>query len=210
MAGNAVDRRDRAGAMVGIGALLVLAVVMTVGVSEDTGDRVVLPIFLAALAVAVGLSRRRLRLLASAAGAGIPAGIALGAGLRLAMLIAALMGGEVNRTLGGTVGLVLFLAVPGTAISAVVVLVRRLVPVRPAVLAVFLLLLGAAGLLLPAGTRVELAEEGVFAVNVVTFLVPFALYGWLVVTLQERIEGWWDRRAARRSGPAPAVEAAPA
>lgn len=210
MAGSAMDRRDRAGAMVGIGALLLVLLITTIGVSEDAGDRIVLPVFLVALAVAVGLSRRRLRLLAAAIGAGVPAGVALGAALRLAMLIAALMGGEVERSLGGTAFLVLFVAVPGTVLSTVLALLRRLVAVRAWVSSIGFAVAAAVALLVPAGTRVELAEEGVFVVNVVTFLASAALYGWLLVTLQERVEAWWDRRAARRRDPRVGAEVATA
>ena len=198
MAGNGVDRRDRVGALVGVGALLMLVAIMSVGLSEDAGDRIVLPAFLAALVLGVGLSRRRLRLMAAAIGAGVPSGIALGVALRLAMLIAALMGGEVERSVGGTVFVVLFVALPATVLSAVLVLLRRLVRVRASVAAAVLAAAAAVALLGPEGTRVELAEEGVFAVNVVTFLASAALYGWLVVTLQERVEKWWDSRATRR------------
>lgn len=209
MAGNALDRRDRAGAVIGVGVLAALGVVLVVGVPEDVGDRVMLPLVLAGLAVAVALSKRRARMLATAIGAGVVAGVTLGAALRLAMLIAALMGGGVERSLGGTVGLVLFPAFPATVLSLAVVLVRRLVAVSPPVGALLTAVLGGAMLLVPDEARAEMSARGALAVNVVTFVAGFAVFGYLLLVAQRRIETWWDARAARRDDRA-AAEVAPA
>lgn len=198
------DRRDRAGAAVGLAALLGMAVVLVIGVPEDVGDRLVLPLVLLGVAAGIALSRRRLRLLAALAGAGVGAGLVLGSGLRLAMLVAALMGGGTERSAGGTLGLIAFSVVPMVVYSGGVALLRRLVPLGPAAAAVLTAVLGGAMLLAPADVRAEMGARGLLVVNLVTFIGAFGLAGFVLVRLQHRIEDWWDHRARDMAEP-PAV-----
>lgn len=191
------DRRQRLGAWLGLAALGLVIVGGSVGVTPTIGNLVLLPIIGLLVMAFLGLSRQRLRMIVSVIGAGIVTGLALGAALRLSMLVAALMGGGVERSVGGTVGLIAFFAVPGVVFSAVVMAVRQLRSVRPAYLAA----ITAVAAMIPFLFGDELAERGVLAVNIVTFAASFALAGFLVAHLQPAIERRWEQaRAVRQIG----------
>ena len=188
------NRRQRLGAWLGLSALGLMIVGVSVGVTPTIGNLVLLPLIGVLVLAFLGLSRQRLRMIVSVLGAGILTGLALGATLRLAMFVAALMGGGVERSVGGTVGLIVFFAVPGVAFSAVVMAVRQLLSVRPAYLAAVTAVVA----MIPFLFGDELGERGVLAVNIVTFSASFALAGFLVARLQPAIEQRWDHAKAAR------------
>lgn len=154
-----------------------------------------------ALAACLVLGKRRL--VAAVLAGGILGGWVLGAGLRLAMFIAAEMGGRVERSVDGTVGLILFFAIPGVVLSVLARVVRTFTRFGPRGIAGLVTAICACFLAAPV--REELFLEGNGWVNILTFLLAAAAGGATIGRVQLAVEAWWDRRAARR---APSAEPA--
>jgi hypothetical protein len=189
----------RAPVLVAIATVAAPVVAITgVGSIRDGGSPL-LSIGAAAVGVAtvVYLLLRQRPLLSTVLIAGVVGGWVLGAGIRLAMFVAAEMGGGVERSVGGTVGLILFGAMPGIVLSGLVLIVRALKPIGPRVTALLLSLVCAAFLAGPV--RGELFARGNGWVNTATFLLASAAGGYLVGRTQLAVEAWWDAREARRA-----------
>jgi len=157
----------------------------------------------AGLALLTYLVLRQRPLLSTVLVAGILGGLVLGAGIRLAMFVAAEMGGGVERSVDGTIGLIVFAALPGIPLSGVALVVRVFTPLGARGIAVLVTAIGA--ILLAEPVRDELFARGNGWVNIVTFLLAAAAGGAVIGRVQLAVEGWWDRREARH---APAAEPA--
>lgn len=157
---------------------------------------------LVGLALVVYLILRQRPLLSTVLAGGILGGWVLGAGVRLAMFVAAEMGGRVERSVDGTVGLILFFAIPGVVFSGLVLVVRTFTPIGPRGIAVLVTAICA---FLLVDVREELFAEGNGWVNILTFLLAAAAGGVVIGRGQLAVEAWWDRRKARRT---PTVEPA--
>lgn len=188
------DWRARVSTALAVAATPVVGVMGVAGALEPGTPRAFALLLLPATVLLGFLVRRRRRHLSVALAAGVLGGWTLGAGIRVAMFIAAEMGGGMSRTISGTVGLILFFALPGVVLSAVVMALRGFLRLRPR--AVALLTTALCAVLLGGPSRAELMERGNALVNAVTFLVSGALFGLVIGTVQERVESWWDRRAA--------------
>jgi hypothetical protein len=189
-----LDTRDKAAAVLAVCVPGVLMSTALFGLMPAGSDAVAVPVTFGGAALAVALARRRLRLFATAIGGGIVAGLALGVALRLAMRVAAMMGGGTELSVGGTLAVVVLSVIPGTVLSVVVAALRRVVEVPPLVLAPLVAAGGMLMILVGEITGPELSQRGALWANVPMFVASFALYGFVLVKAQRRIEAWWDRR----------------
>lgn len=167
-----------------------------VGSIRDGGSPLLsLAAVLVGLALVVYLILRQRPLLTTVLVAGVLGGWVLGAGIRLAMFVAAEMGGGVERSVDGTVGLILAGAMPGVVISGLALAMRAVKPFGPRGVAV---LVGVIWVGLIAGPlREELFARGNGWVNIATFLLSAVAGGTVIGRLQLAMESWWEPRIRR-------------
>lgn len=136
--------------------------------------------------------------------AGLLGGLALGAGLRLAMRIAAMMGGGREVSVGGTVALVAGVAIFTAPLAFALAGLRRILPLggRAAAVACGLALLALTSpFLLGEG---ELAERGALWVNRLTFGACSYGYGFATSVALDRMRARIGVARAGRSRSVPA------
>jgi hypothetical protein len=158
------------------------------------------------LALLAYLVLRQRPLLSTVLVAGVLGGWVVGAGIRLAMFVAAEMGGGVERSVDGTVGLILFGAMPGILLSGLALVVRTFTPAGPRGIA---LLVSAICSLFLVSARAELFARGNGWVNILTFLLAAAAGGAVIGRMQPAVEAWWERREAGRAPTAESAAIAP-
>lgn len=188
----------RAPLLVAIATVAAPATALTgIGSMRDGGSPL---LSIAAAVVGVGLVcylvLRQRPLLSTVVAAGVLGGWVLGAGVRLAMFVAAEMGGGVERSVDGTFGLILSTAMPGIVLSGLVLTVRAFKPLGPRGVAVLLGVIWAGILGVPL--REELFARGNGWVNLATFMLAGVTSGLVIGRVQIAMEGWWERRDARR------------
>lgn len=190
----------RARVLVAIATTAAPAVAITGLGSARDGGSPVLAIAASAggLTLAAYLVLRQRPLLSTVLAGGVLGGWVLGAGVRLAMFVAAEMGGRVERSVDGTVGLILFFTIPGVVFSGLVLVVRTFTPIGPRGIAVLVTAICA---FLLVEVREELFAEGNGWVNLLTFLLAAAAGGVVIGRVQLAVEAWWDRRAEPAAGP---------
>lgn len=198
----------RAPVLVAIATTAAPAVAITgLGSVRDGGSPVLsIAAAIGGLALLAYLVLRQRPLLSTVLAGGILGGWVLGAGVRLAMFVAAEMGGRVERSVDGTVGLILFFAIPGVVFSGLVLVVRTFTPIGPRGIAV---LVTAISTFFLVEVREELFAEGNGWVNVLTFLLAAAAGGVVIGRVQLAVEGWWDRRRTRQATRAEAAVTTP-
>lgn len=191
----------RAPVLVAIATTAAPAVAITGLGSLRDGGSPILPLAasVGGLALVAYLVLRQRPLLTTVLAGGILGGLLLGAGIRLAMFVAAEMGGGVERSVDGTVGLILFGALPGILLSGLVLVARTFTPIGPRGVAVLVTAIGAFFLI---EVREELFARGNGWVNILTFLLAAAAGGAVIGRAQLAAEAWWDRREARRTAAA--------
>jgi hypothetical protein len=187
----------RAPLLVATATVAAPAVAITgVGSIRDGGSPLLsMAAVLVGLALVIYLILRQRPPLSTVLAAGVLGGLVLGAGIRLAMFVAAEMGGGVERSVGGTVGLVLAFAIPGVVLSGLALAVRTFKPLGPRGVAVLVGVIWAGFIAGPL--REELFARGNGWVNIVTFLLAGVAGGLVIGRVQLAVEGWWDRRATR-------------
>lgn len=173
-----------------------IVTVMGLGaIFEPESPKILGLILLPALALLAWLVLRQRRALATVVGGGVLGGWVLGIGIRVAMFVAAEMGGGVERSVGGTAGLILFFAFPGIALSGLLLAVRGIRERDHVAKGLLAALICAA--LIAGPVRDELVARGHGGVNAVLFLAAAALAGVTIGAVQARIDAWWEGRIRR-------------